>query len=132
MGNFEERNQTKKSNRLLLSSAAAKQWAHILLLFHPIHWLSHIYRAFPVLDVVTTCGDADESLTTHRVLELGPGAGMTILSTNNREALDHNDCSTPSDRVPAIDLYGMDKECWQSFVATFDRVHSEALSPLGA
>lgn len=77
----------------------------MFLFFHPTHCLSHVYCPVLVFDLVTICGDGDESLETHQVSPLDPGALSTFVSLiNNREALDHSDCSSPSESVVLMNV----------------------------
>ena len=91
----------------LSSSATAKQCAHMFLLFHPTHCWSHMYLPVLVFVLVTICGEGDESLETHYVLPSDPGALSTFISLNSRDALDHSDCSSPSESVLLMNMYGM-------------------------
>ena len=66
-----------------------------------------MYQPLPIFDVVTTCGKADVALDAHIVFEVelvDSGAVITFPSINSWEALDHIDCSSPSEIFPAMDL----------------------------
>ena len=78
------------------------------LLFHPTHCLSHMYLPELIFDLVTICGEGDESLETHHVFPLDPRA-LTIISLNSLDALDHNNCSSPSESVLLMNMHGIDK-----------------------
>lgn len=68
-----------------------------------------MYLPVLVFDLVTICGEGDESLETHHVFPLDPGALSTFASLNSRDALDHSDCSSPSESVLLMNMYGTDR-----------------------
>ena len=70
-----------------------------------------MYRPVLVFDLVTICGEGDESLETHHVFSSDPGALSTFDSLSNRDALDHSDCSSPSESVVLMNVYGIDNFC---------------------
>ena len=68
-----------------------------------------MYLPILVFDLVTTCGKGDESLETHHIFPSDPGALNTFISPYSRDALDHSDCSSPSESLSLMNMYGIDK-----------------------
>ena len=105
----DERNHDRKWFSWLQNSAAAIQCAQILLLLQPTHCLSHMNLPVSSLDLDTTCGIEDESLEIHHTLSVDPGALTTLFSRIKRADFAQSDSSSPSERNPDRDVYGIDK-----------------------
>ena len=86
-----------------------------------------MYRPVVVFDLVTICGEGDESLETHHVFPSDPGALSTFVSLNSRDALDHSDCSSPSESVLVMIVYGIDNFFPDSHTLGWDSDVIEAL-----